>query len=157
MRLIELNWEEYTWGWRKHWWHRPFRLATTFYEVENYVADRHRRSQKTFWLVLLCRLQLKVLISELYHARKANCQSNGEIENGGHGTTNEIPYSHVRWTGLIFHMWNLGVRNKYFTYEMEHSHTKINVTYEIFISHMELKPFTYEIKFSYVKLDVKFL
>ena len=40
---------------------------------------------------------------------------------------------------------------------MEDSQTKINVIYEIFISHMELKQFTYEIPFLYVKLLVKFL
>ena len=32
---------------------------------------------------------------------------------------------------------------------------KINFTYEIFISHTELKQFTYEISFSYVKLHFK--
>ena len=40
---------------------------------------------------------------------------------------------------------------------METSHMKINFTYEIFISRMELKQFTYEILFSYVKLHVKYL
>ena len=43
----------------------------------------------------------------------------------------EIPNSHVKWTGLKFHMWNLGVRNMHFTYEMEHSHTKFYFTYGI--------------------------
>ena len=44
-----------------------------------------------------------------------------------------------------------------FIYEMEPSHMKISFTYEIFISHMELKQSTYEILFSYVELRVKFL
>ena len=39
-------------------------------------------------------------------------------------------------------MWNPGVRDMYFMYEMEHSHMKINFTYEMFISYMELKHFT---------------
>ena len=34
---------------------------------------------------------------------------------------------------------------------------KINFTYEIFISHVELKQSMYEMLFSYVKLHVKFL
>ena len=43
------------------------------------------------------------------------------------------------------------------TYEMGHSHIKINVTYEIFMSHIELKQFTCGMLFSYAKLNVKFL
>ena len=41
---------------------------------------------------------------------------------------------------------------------MENLHVKINFTYEIFITHIdiELKQFTYAILFPYVKLDVKF-
>ena len=35
-----------------------------------------------------------------------------------------------------------------FEHEMEYSRIKINVTCEIFISHMELKQFKYEILFS---------
>ena len=35
-----------------------------------------------------------------------------------------------------------------FEHEMEHSRIKINVTYEIFTSHMELKQLTYEMLFS---------
>ena len=45
----------------------------------------------------------------------------------------------------------------YFTYEVADSHKKINFTYEIFISNMELEQFTYEIIFSYVRLYEKFL
>ena len=45
----------------------------------------------------------------------------------------------------------------YFTWKMEHSLTKINFTYEIFISHVELKQFTYEVQFSYVNFHVKLL
>ena len=42
-------------------------------------------------------------------------------------------------------------------YETRITHMEINFTYEILISHMELKKFTYEILFSYVKLNVKYL
>ena len=44
-----------------------------------------------------------------------------------------------------------------FTYETEDSRMKINITYKIFISHMELKQLTFEILFLYMKLHVKFL
>ena len=44
----------------------------------------------------------------------------------------------------------------YFTYEMKHSNIKVNFTYIIFISRMELKQFTYKILFSCERLDVKF-
>ena len=38
---------------------------------------------------------------------------------------------------------------------MADSHIKINFTFEIFDSHMELKQFTYEILFPYEKLRMK--
>ena len=53
--------------------------------------------------------------------------------------TYEIRKSHVKWTGSKLYMCNLGVRNMHFTNEIKHSHTKINITYQIFISHKELK------------------
>ena len=40
------------------------------------------------------------------------------------------------------------VENMNFEHEMEYLRIKINVTYEIFISHMELKQFTCEMLFS---------
>ena len=45
----------------------------------------------------------------------------------------------------------------YFKYEIEDSHVKINFTYELFISNVELKQFTYAILSSYVKLYVRFM
>ena len=44
----------------------------------------------------------------------------------------------MKWAGSIFRVWNVGVRNKYFTYEMEHSQMEIififilEIAYEIF-------------------------
>ena len=71
--------------------------------------------------------------------------------------TYEIPNSHVKWTGSKFHRGNLWVQDMCFTYKIEDSSVKINFTYEIFISRMELKQFTYGILFLYVRLSVKFL
>ena len=55
----------------------------------------------------------------------------------GNVLTYEIANSYVKLTGSEFRMWNLGIQNNCFTYEMEDSHVKINFTYEIFISQME--------------------
>ena len=57
----------------------------------------------------------------------------------------KIPNSHVKWTGSKFHMWNVGIRNMYFTCEMENSHVEINFTYDIFISHIALKQVAWNI------------
>ena len=64
----------------------------------------------------------------------------------------KTPNSHVKWTDSKFHVWNLGQRNMYFAYEMEDLLMKIHFTYDIFISHMELKQFTYEILFFIYKM-----
>ena len=45
-------------------------------------------------------------------------------------------------------MWNVGAQNVYFTDELKDSHMKINFTYKIFSSHMELKQFKLHVKFS---------
>ena len=74
----------------------------------------------------------------------------------GNVFTYEISNLQVKWTGSKFRVWNFGVRIMYFAYEVEPSHTNNNFTYEIFVSHMELKYFLYEILFSYAKLHVKF-
>ena len=53
----------------------------------------------------------------------------------GNVFTCEIPISHVKRTGSKFQVWNLGVGNIYFMYEMGHSHMKINFTHGIEIIH----------------------
>ena len=57
----------------------------------------------------------------------------------GNISTHEMPNSYVKWVDSKFHMWNLGVQNMYFTYEMEDLRTKHHFAYEIPISHMEFK------------------